>query len=254
MKEIAPLKTSKTIHTGTLALGKGKNPDENSYTMLFRVRKNSIDFMGQITLTLEEESARLEIFNEVYLSQFDLPQFVVHEALQNRILKAISGNEVVPEIFRNLAGDFIKNKTLQPKIVNSELRDVNEVVDLKQIFDQLNREYFAGKIQAMVKWGKDSKTPNKREFRFGSYDDRKKLIRIHPRLKQSFVPMSVIELTVYHEMCHQWTPPVRRKSQWRTHHQGFKDKEKEYRFYQEAKAWEKEHWKQLLKPVTPVNA
>jgi len=254
MNEIARFKTSKTIHTGTLTLGKGKNLDDNSYAMLFRIRKNNMDFMGQITLILEEKSARLEIFNDVYFLQFDLPRSIIQEALQNRILKAVSGNPVVPETFRNLAGDTIKNKSLQLKKVEPGLRDGNVDVDLKQIFEHLNRDYFAGKIQAKVVWGKDSKTPNKREFRFGSYDDIKKIIRIHPRLKQSFVPLSVIELTVYHEMCHQWTPPVRRKSQWRTHHQGFKDKEKEYRFYQEAKAWEKEHWKQLLKPATPVNA
>jgi hypothetical protein len=254
MNAIAELKISKTIHTGTLSLGKGKNLDENSYAMLFRIRKNSMDFMGQIALMLEEESPRLEIFNEAYLQQFDLPSFVIQEALQNRILKAVSGDKIVPETFRNLAADFLKNKSLPIKKAEPGLRDANVAIDLKQIFDQLNREYFEGKIEAKVVWGRDSKTPNKREFHFGSYDDRKKVIRIHPRLKQSFVPMSVIELTVYHEMCHQWKPPVRKRSQWRTHHQGFKEKEQEYRLYQEAKAWEKEHWKQLLKPAASANA
>jgi hypothetical protein len=254
MNEIATLKTSKTIHTGTLTFGKGKKLDDNSYTMLFRIRKTSMDFMGQITLILDEESVRLEMFNDVYFNQFNLPQPLLEEALKNRVLKGISGNPLVPEAFRILASETIKFKTLKPKKAEPPLREMNVKVDLTEIFDHLNRDYFEGKIQAKVIWGKDSKTTNKRGFRFGSYEDRKKLIRIHPRLKQSFVPLSVIELTVYHEMCHQWTPPVRRKSQWRSHHQGFKDKEKEYQFYQEAKAWEKDHWKRLLNPVAPVNA
>ena len=50
------------------------------------------------------------------------------------------------------------------------------------MFERLNREYFNGKIQATVKWGRDVKTQNKRGFRYGSYDENKKLIRIHPRL------------------------------------------------------------------------
>ncbi|MCH8157848.1 MAG: hypothetical protein IID18_08905, partial [Nitrospinae bacterium] len=74
-------------------------------------------------------------------------------------------------------------------------------------------------------------------------------IRIHPRLQQDFVPRSVLELTLYHEMCHQWAPVKRKKGMWRAHHPEFKKKEREYRLYDEAHAWEKENWKKLLGPA-----
>ncbi len=101
----------------------------------------------------------------------------------------------------------------------------------------------------MVEWGKDSKTPNRRSFSFGSYDARKKLIRLHPRLKQEFVPFTVLELTIYHEMCHQFLPPVKRNGAWQTHNKQFKLKEREYRNYREAMAWEKANWAKLLAPI-----
>ena len=104
-------------------------------------------------------------------------------------------------------------------------------------------------IEAGVGWGRDSKTANRNTIRFGSYDIAKKVIRIHPRLNQDFVPHHVVELTVFHEMCHQWAPPRKENGNRRDHHPEFKKKEKEYRFFKEAHRWEKQNWKKLLKPV-----
>jgi len=94
---------------------------------------------------------------------------------------------------------------------------------------------------------------NLTSFRFGSYDPEKKLIRIHPRLQQYFVPLSVLELTVYHEMCHQWAPMKRKKGMWVAHHPQFKRKEREYCFYDEALSWEKKNWKKLMGPTSKKN-
>ena len=41
---------------------------------------------------------------------------------------------------------------------------------------------------------------------------------------------------------------------WITHHPQFKEKEREYRFYNEARSWEKENWKKLMGPVSKTNA
>ncbi|MFQ5483372.1 MAG: SprT-like domain-containing protein, partial [Nitrospinaceae bacterium] len=122
--------------------------------------------------------------------------------------------------------------------------------DLESLFNRLNEDYFQGNLQARIEWGRETKLPNRRTLRFGSFDARKNLIRIHPRLKQDFVPLPVLELTVYHEMCHQFLPPVKRHGNWQTHHRDFKKKEKEYRDYREAMRWEKTHWAKLLVPVT----
>ena len=105
-----------------------------------------------------------------------------------------------------------------------------------------------------MKWGKNVNKKNLTSFKFGSYDPEKKLIRIHPRLQQDFVPRPVLELTMYHEMCHQWAPMKRKKGMWVAHHPQFKQKEREYRFYEEARTWEKKNWKKLMRPVSKKNS
>ena len=57
-------------------------------------------------------------------------------------------------------------------------------------------------------------------------DEFKKVIRVHPRLKQDFVPVHVLELTIYHEMCHQFAPSYKKNGSWQSHHPEFKKKEK----------------------------
>ena len=118
------------------------------------------------------------------------------------------------------------------------------ILDGKCVF-----HYFNGNINATVKWGRDVKTKNKSGFRYGSYDESKKLIRVHPRLKQDFVPIHVLELTIYHEMCHQFAPSYKKNGSWQSHHSEFKKKEKEYKKFKEARNWEKNNWHKLLLPA-----
>ena len=112
----------------------------------------------------------------------------------------------------------------------------------------LNQEYFSNQVQAKIMWGRDVKSRNKSGFRYGSYDEGKKIIRIHPRLKQDFVPLCVLELTVYHEMCHQFAPSFKKNGTWQSHHPEFKKKEREYKDFKEARKWEKHNWHRLLLP------
>ena len=101
----------------------------------------------------------------------------------------------------------------------------------------------------LIRWGRDVKTQNKSGFRYGSYDENKKLIRLHPRLKQSLVPIYVLEFTLYHEMCHQFAPSYKRNGSWQSHHPEFKKKEKEYKNFKDARNWEKNNWHKLLLPA-----
>jgi hypothetical protein len=73
--------------------------------------------------------------------------------------------------------------------------------DLKEIFDDLNRCYFDNAITVAISWGRDCGR-NLHSIRFGGYYPGEQLIRIHPRLDQSFVPPYIIRYIVYHEMLH----------------------------------------------------
>ncbi|NIP99917.1 MAG: hypothetical protein GWM98_05585, partial [Nitrospinaceae bacterium] len=157
----------------------------------------------------------------------------------------------MPEMHRGVIREFLKKCRAEARQAALEFEEEPppDERDLDAIFNRLNEAYFNGKVEAQVEWGKNVKTPNRRSFSFGSYDAGRKLIRIHPRLRQDFVPVFVLELTVYHEMCHQAFPPVKRNGQWQTHHKEFKAKEREYKNYREAMHWEKKHWVQLMAPV-----
>jgi len=226
------------------------------FTRVFRCRKNGFDYLGQVQIQQDGPKLRVEIFNENYFSHFEDEKNTVLSSLKTLVLGRLMKDGDYPSGYKAFILSFLKPK-VRPKVETfseTKVRREANGFDLQEIFDSLNREYFDDKIHAEIGWGRDSKRKNLRAFRFGSYDRAKKLIRLHPRLNQEFVPFAVVELTVYHEMCHQWAPSVKRNGGWRDHHADFKAKEKEYRYFQEARRWEKQNWKKFLNPITEKNS
>ncbi len=239
---------------GVVSLGIGEEDFEKDvFRLLFTCKKNGLDFLGQLRLDAREGKVDIEMFNEGYFEFFEDDKHHVMLSLAEKTLSGLWKHGIVPEKFRELGRDHLTylKESVEPVIQPPEEAAQEETgeVDLQKIFDRLNQEYFGGKLDAGIEWGRETKTPNRRSFRFGSYDSKRNLIRIHPRLNQDFVPLCVLELTVHHEMCHQACPPVKRGGQWQTHHQDFKKKEREYRHFKEAVKWEKTHWAKLLAPA-----
>jgi len=231
--------------------GREKSGPMRIFTLMFKCRKKSFDYMGQVRVDREKPGFQVEIFNDNYFSHFEEEKREVLNSLEILILRRLAGNGTLPSGYRPLIQSLLEEK-MRPAFsaVHEQGRGkYGNGFDLQKIFDRLNGEYFKGGIEAGIGWGRDSNKPNRSSIRLGSYDISSKVIRIHPRLNQDFVPYSVVELTVHHEMCHQWSPPRREKGMRRDHHPEFKKKEKEYRFYGEARRWEKQNWKKLLKPV-----
>ncbi len=242
----------RSLHPGALALGIERrgwegNPDSR---LVFRCRKNGLDFLGQATFLNDDPPLQIEMFNAAYFDQFTEPRDRILAALEFRLLQALEKSGQLSDGARVRVRDLLEKRsgTSRRREGNPEA-DPAGPPDLLEIFDRLNREYFDGGIRARVEWGRDNGTRNRHSFHFGTYDDSRKLIRIHPRLTQDFVPRPVLELTVYHEMCHQRFPPIRKNGRSRWHHPEFKKKEREYRFYQEARLWEKENWRKLMMPA-----
>ncbi len=253
MDPLAPKLAANPIQQGALSFGQGveKSSPTRILTLMFKCRKKGFDYMGQVRLHKDKPGFQVEIFNDNYFSYFEAEKKQVLDSLEMLILRRLANNGTLPSEYKSLIPLFLEERTgispSRPPLIAFE-ENVNGC-DLQEIFDRLNAEYFNDSIQAGIGWGRDSQTPNRSAIRFGSYDLIKKVIRIHPRLNQSFVPHPVVELTVHHEMCHQWAPPHRKNGMWRAHHTDFKKKEKEYRYYQDARRWEKQNWKKLLKPV-----
>lgn len=240
----------KRSRPGALVLGKVRNQGHHPFgiSLVFRCRKNGYDFLGQIRIQSGEPAVRMEIFNRNYFLHFDEGEEKVRESLETLLFLRLLSHGQLPADGRSLIQNLLEAKTCSSPLAERGDDQRGKGLDLEEIYTRLNSRYFDGKVKAKVVWGRNSKTPNRRTFRFGSYDPSKKLIRIHPRLNQDFVPLSVVELTIYHEMCHQWLPSVKKNGMWQSHHAKFKKKEREYHDYGAARGWEKQNWQKLLKP------
>ena len=242
------------VNPGTITLGVPSSFAfaGDVFKNIFRCRKKGLEFLGQVSVEPESGKIRWEVFNDGYFELFPCEAEEVRESLQYRLLGQVAQLKELPDTHRLVIKDFLKERRKEARQAELEFEEPTPVDerDLQAIFDRLNVEYFGGKVEATIEWGKNVKVPNRRSFSFGSFDPKAGIIRVHPRLKQDFVPVEVLELTVYHEMCHQALPPVRRNGQWKMHHKDFKAKEKEYSNYRKAMQWEKKHWIKLMAPAS----
>ncbi|MCB1037608.1 MAG: hypothetical protein KDD47_27500 [Acidobacteria bacterium] len=132
-----------------------------------------------------------------------------------------------------------------------QLRSRGRVVDLAALFEALNQEFFAGRIEAAITWGKSlpkrpPRSADRRTLRLGSYDGRRKLIRIHRALDDPKVPAAVIETVIYHEMLHADLPPVVAGGRRRFHTPEFRRRERLHPSFAFTELWLEEHLPYLL--------
>jgi hypothetical protein len=122
------------------------------------------------------------------------------------------------------------------------------VHDLNRVFGRLNRRFFRSDLAVPITWGRGSGRARRGGLTFGSYDPVLRLIRIHPVLDRSDVPVYFLESVVYHEMLHHHMGGVP-DSAGRTvyHSRAFRAAEARYPGHREALAWEKENLPQLLR-------
>jgi len=127
-----------------------------------------------------------------------------------------------------------------------------ERFDLEQIADEVNKTYFRGRLTVNIRWGRktnrvdDGKAKSRRRRRrqrsvsiqLGSFDPKKRVIRIHPRLDADDVPNYVVRNVVYHEMLHQFLGPERHGERLTFHSSAFRELEKKCLDFELAKHWE----------------
>jgi hypothetical protein len=121
--------------------------------------------------------------------------------------------------------------------------------DLLDLFQQLNDRYFDGSVNAVITWGKrsTSKARFRRTIKLGSYSAVDRLVRVHPALDQRWVPRYFVAYIVYHEMLHHLIPGSRGLGRVNLHPPEFKDRERLFRHFERALAWEKKHVSRLLR-------
>ncbi|HWN71703.1 MAG TPA: hypothetical protein VNM90_28895, partial [Haliangium sp.] len=119
--------------------------------------------------------------------------------------------------------------------------------DLQEIFDDLNRRYFGGTIDARITWGQRAARPRRRNsIKMGSYSVEDRLVRIHRSLDRAFVPRFFVEWIVYHEMLHQVHEIKVVNGRRLFHSREFLRDEARFEHYVEARRWERIHLDALL--------
>jgi len=119
--------------------------------------------------------------------------------------------------------------------------------DLKAIYDELNQHYFINRVQAHITWSRQPPQRKRKSIRFGSYQERDRLIRVHCLLDQSFVPRYVVENVVFHEMLHQLIPRQYMNGRWSVHPPEFRRQERRFLYHQQAEKWQRQHLGRLLR-------
>ena len=128
------------------------------------------------------------------------------------------------------------------------IQPFGETHDLSAMFDRLNATCFQGKIEAKITWTRAAKGQRRTSIHMGTYSDELKLIRIHPALDQAFVPDFFVEFVVFHEMLHQVHGVMGHGEGRRAvHPPAFRADEKRFPRYAEARRWEKDNLKRLLR-------
>jgi hypothetical protein len=121
--------------------------------------------------------------------------------------------------------------------------------DLYSVYHSVNDKYFGGAMDALVTWGRHTspKDVPRRTIKLGSYSATERLIRVHPVLDKAWVPRYFISYIVYHEMLHHVIPSSHGSGRRMLHPPVFMARERLFRDFDRALAWEKAHIGRLLR-------
>lgn len=188
--------------------------------------------------------------NSTSMLSVRLREGVARVRLHRMFLNAAAG--VIDEIAR-----FVKSKKGEMPLFREFIRENREQLDarparkitaktagkqydLAELYNEVNREYFDNAIACAITWGTRCPRCSVRKRTLGSYSPRSKLIRINPVLDRKAVPRYYIAFVVYHEMLHAALGIVQKGERRSMHSREFRRREKLFRDYERAQAWERD--------------
>ena len=159
--------------------------------------------------------------------------------LQALVRFAIRPDRECRAIIRQMAHLFFT--TIEPPLANRALSDPKGAcIDLQELYDRVNAEYFEGKIAVPIAWFSAPRYKKFRHITFGVYDRTEPIIRINRLLDHDTVPLPFVEFIVYHEMLHAVCKSLLDpRGRLLVHTAEFKRLEKRHKYYPFAKEWEK---------------
>ncbi|NOZ21002.1 MAG: SprT family zinc-dependent metalloprotease [Planctomycetes bacterium] len=115
-----------------------------------------------------------------------------------------------------------------------------DVYDLRAIFDELNAEFFGGRLRATLTWSKQINRRKLGTWR-GIPGQDGGVIRINRVFDDPSVPRFYIRQLVLHEMLHGVFSNERRNGRIIRHTRAFREFERSSPMYEAAKQWEENH-------------
>jgi hypothetical protein len=147
----------------------------------------------------------------------------------------------IPAGAREVYSAFVKSAMIRKRASDSKrargrkvmTTSKGSVYDLDQIFEVLNRDYFAGKIpKPALTWSA------KKTYRIlGHHDATHDHVAISKSLDAKDVPRYVVEYVVFHEMLHIAHPTKHINGRRYNHTAAFKRDERKFAYFEEAEKW-----------------
>lgn len=194
-----------------------------------------------ITQTLERGTLRIR----VHMMFLDAPERV-QDALVEYVM---TGHRDASQV----VGAYIEGNSYRIRAsrrVRGPLRTRGTSHDLRDHFDRVNATYFAGSVHdVLITWGRKTEPLEgaRHTIKLGSYSAEERLIRVHPVLDRPWVPRYFVSYIVYHELLHHVVPPVKVGGRMLLHPPEFLEKERLFRHYDRAIAWEEAKIDRLLR-------
>jgi len=183
-----------------------------------------------VYLSIRKERGRLSLRLHRLFQEAPTP---VLEALIQMALKKDKSARVVVRKMAHLY--FLQNKA-EP----APLLAQGKHFDLQAIYERLKGLYFAKDYQASIGWSEKEHRGKFRFITFGTFDRQRSQIRINSLLDDPEVPLHFVEFIVYHEMLHgTCASKFDSAGRCRVHTAEFRQKERAFPHFAEAKEWEK---------------
>jgi predicted SprT family Zn-dependent metalloprotease len=139
-----------------------------------------------------------------------------------------------------------KIRKTPPRPRRTVLRPVGRCYDLRALFDEVNHEYFDGKLHCAITWGANRRVRRRKSVRLGAYSEETRTIHINPVLDSTSVPRFVVKGIIYHEMLHHSLGAARANGRRIAHSRAFRELESRFRHYDRVHAWVESNRRRLL--------
>jgi predicted metal-dependent hydrolase len=152
-------------------------------------------------------------------------------------------------------GSFIEKNSHRIRAVRrirGRVKTRGRVHDLERVLADVSERYLGSETppDVLISWGKHThptqKKKGRKTIKLGSYSATERLIRIHPALDKEWVPRYFLSYIVYHELLHHLIPAVKDGGRAMLHGPDFLRREREFRHYERAIAWERKNIHRLL--------